>query len=156
MAFRGWTSTVRQAWQWVKSGLERAMGRGEAKEQYVEGGGEVEPGEWEDAWQKGERLFAEGKAIGEFEGSAVIPRFMYEVVDIDYAGTFHMTAEVGYFDTSTQTWEEKWVSTNLNELASRDDWDMALIDALLDTETSPDIDWELGISIWGYKAEERM
>lgn len=151
-----WTSRLRQGWGWVKSGLQRALSVTGALEQYVAGGGEIEEVEWENAWVLGERLWAAGAAIEEFPPRAIIPRWMFTLADIDYAGKYHMTSTLGYFDLDTGTWEEKYVSTNKGELASREDWEMNLIEAVLRTEVSPRIDWEQGVSLWGFLAEERM
>jgi len=125
-------------------------------EQYELGGGIIEPGEWYDAYQRGENAFFKGSLIKDLEQETMIVRHYFEVVDIDYAGKYHLTATVGYFDLATESWETKFVSTNMDEITSREDWEMEMVRALMETEISPRIDWEQGVSFWDYLAEERM
>lgn len=155
MAFRGWTARVRQAWQYVKAGVVRALGREPAREEYVAGGGEIEPFEWADAWTLGERAFAAGTVVEELRPEAMIVREYFEVVDIDYAGKYHLTAEMSYFDLNTQSWETKFVSTNMDDLATKADWENALIHAVETTEISPPVDWDRGVTFSNFIPEER-
>ncbi len=155
MAF-GWTQKVREAWQWVKSGVSLALGREPAFDQYTAGGGEIETAEWESAWSLGERLYEQGRLIQDLPGGAVIDPGYFTPVDIDYAGEFHLTAELHYFDKSTQAWETKFVSTNLDEDATRQDWEAEMIQAVKDTEQSPDIDWTKDYDLFNFTAEMRI
>lgn len=151
----GWTQRVREAWQWVKAGVSLALGREPAFEQYTAGGGVVEEAEWENAWTLGERLYQQGVRIGQLQPDAVIVPEYFTVVDIDYAGEFHLSAEIYYFDKVTQDWEHKYVSTNLGEAATKQDWEAALIQAMKDTEESPQIDETKGYNFRGWLAERR-
>lgn len=153
MALRGWTSAVRQAWQWVKSGVARVLGREEAREQYVAGGGEIAEYEWEDAWTLGEQMYAQGRLIQDLPGEAIVSGFYFTPSPADYGGRFHMSAEVEYFNKDTQEWETKVVSTNADELLSLADWEGQMIKAIKDTEISPNIDWDQGVSFYNYQPE---
>lgn len=151
----GWAGRFRQAWGYVKSAVSSALGREESHEQYTAGGGAIPQHEWEDAYALGERMYAQGRAIQDFPGAAIVPRWTFEVVPIDYAGKYHLTAEVEYFNTATGEFETKMVSTNANDLLSRADWEQALLQGIQDTETSAMIDLEQDISFYNFIAEER-
>lgn len=151
-----WTQRVREAWQWVKSGMTRALGREPAFEEYVGGGGVIEQPEWDDAWRRGEDVFFKGGFIEDLDRGDMIIRNFFEVVDIDYAGKYHVSAEMGYFDKRTQSWEVKFVSANADEIMSRLDWEAAMVQAVKDTEESPKVVWEMGYDFINFLAEERM
>lgn len=151
-----WTSAVRQAWGWVKAGISRLLGREETLEQYTAGGGEVDAPEWREAWALGEQMYGQGRLIQDMPGEAVITRQWFTPVDIDYAGKYHLSCEMYYFDKRTQSWETKFVSANLDKYATRQDWEAAIIQAVKDTETSPEIDWKQGYDLFNFMAEMRV
>lgn len=148
-----WTQRIREAWGWVKAGVSQLIGRGETLEQYTAGGGEITEREWEDAWALGERLYAQGRKIQDLPGEAIVSGFYYTPSPCDYGGRFHMSAEIEYFNKATGEWETKFVSTNADDLLSLADWEGQLIQAIQDTEISPNIDWDQGVSFYNYLAE---
>lgn len=132
------------------------MDRGEAWDQYTAGGGVIEETAWEEAWSLGERLYQQGATIADLEPEAILVPAYFTPVDIDYAGEFHLTAEVEYFDKSTQSWETKFVSTNLDEAATMQDWEEAIKQAVKDTEVSPNVDWKQDFYFLEFVAERRL
>lgn len=156
MGLRGWTTSVREAWQWAKSAVRRGLDVITGYTQYTAGGGEIDPAAWQRTYELGERLYAQGRLIQDLPAGAIIIEDYFTPVDTDYGGTFHLSAEMYYFNKGTQEWETKFVSTNLDELASREDWEEAIVKAVKDTELSPDIDWKQGYDLFNFIAERRM
>lgn len=158
----GWTSPIKQAFQWAKSAVEEAVERAKEAlgvtrvtpavkaevvaeepavfEAVTEAGLEVEPEEWAEAYQAAAAEVSQWETVQLYPKATVVPEYMFEEIPFDYKREFVTIAELDYYDPDLKEWRTQYVTVESDRVMPWEDWEMAIFDRFAEGRyTKPDV-----------------
>lgn len=120
-AFR-WTSSQKQAFAYVQSGVERKMSATGALKEYRSGGGKIRDAYWFSMFKAEFNLTGVKERIEEIPMTYNVPETMFEPTDFDYRAKYIMSMKVSGYSEELGTRITKYVTVESDEILTKAEW----------------------------------
>lgn len=105
-----WPKSIRIAWEYIVSAVQRGLGPTEALRQFRAGGGAIRRGWWFAGFKSARHMIESGKRILTLPGTYQIPKTMFEESGFDWRSEYILQAEVIGTDPLTGREIRRWVT----------------------------------------------
>ncbi len=127
-----WTSSQRQAWDYVKAAEGSGLNQSEALREYRAGGGAIRTSDWGMLWHRYDEGAAQWDRLYQFRSNDTVPESLFNPVNINYAEKYVMTFKATVRDENGNLVHDVYRQVESNERLTLAQWQSAATEALLE------------------------
>lgn len=148
-----WTQSQKEAFSYIRSGVERQLSATGALKQYRAGGGKIRDAYWYSLYKQEFNFVGARERIEEIPMTYNVPETMFNPTDYDFQSKYIMSMKVSGWSSELGMRVTKYVTVESDEIVTKAEWRWGAQQAVNNTLGSPDI---LIDRIWEYDARIRV
>jgi len=148
---RRWTKSMRQAWEFALSTIERGLSGAAGLREYREGGGRIRTQSWYELVRLARRAYEMPEVLPRLPPEIPLPASAFTEVDYDYHRKYLVVAEWKGIHPETGEVVSGLVGVESDILLTLEEWESALEERAFEAEyAAPEAPFELG-RMWFYR-----